>query len=173
MTEFVKILPGQSIFDLAVQHYGNIEAVKYILQLNEDLNLSDTPVALTLIKIDSDYIQDEAIVKYFKSKFIDIVTSTAAVILPPDPDPILALNDIEIKLSIDTYLFDYDELVVDADLVSTILTITSDVDSGVVNVLLNGSAISLPAELNIGDILTATRSIADNVGWIKLSGKYE
>lgn len=33
----VKVQPNQNVFDLAVQHYGNVEAVDEILRLNPDL----------------------------------------------------------------------------------------------------------------------------------------
>ena len=33
----VKVQPNQTVFDLVVQHYGNVEAVDEILRLNPDL----------------------------------------------------------------------------------------------------------------------------------------
>lgn len=33
----VKVQPNQNVFDLAVQHYGNVEAVDEILRLNPEL----------------------------------------------------------------------------------------------------------------------------------------
>ena len=33
----VKVQPNQNVFDLAVQHYGTVEAVDEILRLNPDL----------------------------------------------------------------------------------------------------------------------------------------
>lgn len=45
----VKAQPNQNVFDVAVQHYGNVEAVDEILLLNPDLE--NDPVALRELRI--------------------------------------------------------------------------------------------------------------------------
>ncbi|MDE6493018.1 MAG: hypothetical protein K2O66_01110 [Bacteroidales bacterium] len=45
----VKVQPNQNVFDLAVQHYGNVEAVDEILRLNPDLE--NDAAALRALKI--------------------------------------------------------------------------------------------------------------------------
>lgn len=47
----VKAQPNQNVFDVAVQHYGNVEAVDEILLLNPDLE--NDPVALRELGVDT------------------------------------------------------------------------------------------------------------------------
>mgnify|MGYP001029954325 FL=1 len=47
----VKVQPNQNVFDLAVQHYGNVEAVDEILLLNPEIG--NDPLALKNLGVDT------------------------------------------------------------------------------------------------------------------------
>lgn len=64
----VKVKPGQTIYDLALQEYGSIEGVVIIAQEN-DLDLEEDLVEGSTIRINSNPI-DQSIVNYYKDNGI-------------------------------------------------------------------------------------------------------
>ena len=66
---YVPILPGQSIDDIAVMHYGSSSGIPALLQDNPDkLNLIDTPVQGDLVLIYDEKIIDKDVVNRLKEK---------------------------------------------------------------------------------------------------------
>lgn len=65
---FVKVRQGQSIFDIALQYYGSIEAVQWLITDNNiDLNASlEVGRQLTI----RNEVYNQAVVDYFKNKTI-------------------------------------------------------------------------------------------------------
>ncbi|MGB1294854.1 MAG: hypothetical protein ACPG6V_05190 [Flavobacteriales bacterium] len=67
-----KINPNQTLFDIAIQFYGNIEGVSWLLEDNPEINIGDE---FTEIRIRDEYINKD-IVQYLKQKNINIATKT-------------------------------------------------------------------------------------------------
>ena len=88
MISFKQISPYQSVYDLAIQYYGSVEAVNNIILLNSDLNFEDTPVSPSIIKIDDQYIVNSAIVEYFKKNDIVIATSSEGLVITTPSNPV-------------------------------------------------------------------------------------
>jgi len=62
-----------------------------------------------------------------------------------------------------------DTFVVDASSVGVFLGTTNDGASGTVTITVNGSPISFPQTLVIGDTINASRSITTSIGWYHLN----
>ena len=93
--ESVKILPNQSLFDIAIQEYGSVEAVVAIAQSN-DISVTEILIPGTEIKLPNDAPTNQDILNYYIQH--NIIPATAQ--LPAD---IAALVDIDD----DDYLLDY------------------------------------------------------------------
>lgn len=173
MIKFVEISPYQSIYDLAVQHYGSAEGVGLLLELNPDLNFDETPTVFSIIKIDQDKIINKSIVDYFERNEIVIATSSDDLVVPPAPVAPPNTKPLSIKIFIDENTFDFRTIIVDADMVGEIDTISQDGSSGSITVLKNGSPVSAPITFELGDSIAPSRSIASADGHIIFSGTYE
>jgi len=62
-----------------------------------------------------------------------------------------------------------DTFVVDASSVGVFLGTTNDGGSGTVTITVNGSPISFPQTLAIGDLVNMSRSTTTNIGWAQLN----
>jgi hypothetical protein len=62
-----------------------------------------------------------------------------------------------------------DTFVVDASSVGVFLGTTNDGGSGTVTITVNGSPISFPQTLAIGDLVDMSRSTTTNIGWAQLN----
>jgi hypothetical protein len=62
-----------------------------------------------------------------------------------------------------------DTFVVDASSVGVFLGTTNDGSSGTVTITVNGSPISFPQTLAIGDLVDMSRSTTTNIGWAQLN----
>lgn len=80
----VVVSEGQNIIDLAVQHYGNVEAVFDLIDDNPDtvVNMDYVAKAGDTLQIDEDKIINKDVVKYFTDKNIRINNGQAE----PDGD---------------------------------------------------------------------------------------
>jgi hypothetical protein len=68
----IEALDGQSIFDIALQNYGNAEAVERIIIDNPTLSITGTIAVGTRIKItdDDDSLKNKSVLEYFTKKNI-------------------------------------------------------------------------------------------------------
>jgi hypothetical protein len=62
-----------------------------------------------------------------------------------------------------------DTFVVDSSSVGVFLGTTNDGSSGTVTITVNGSPISFPQTLVIGDLVDMSRSTTTNIGWAQLN----
>ena len=70
--EIIKSHNNQTLFDIAIQYYGHIEGVSWLLEDNPEINIGDE---FTEIRIRDEYINKD-IVQYLKQKNINIATKT-------------------------------------------------------------------------------------------------
>ena len=70
--EIIKSHNNQTLFDIAIQYYGHIEGVSWLLEDNPEINIGDE---FTEIRIRDEYINQD-IVQYLKQKNINIATKT-------------------------------------------------------------------------------------------------
>lgn len=63
-----------------------------------------------------------------------------------------------------------DTFVVDSSSAGVYTGTTNDGSSGTVTITVNGSPISFPQTLAIGDLIDASRSITTSIGWYQLNG---
>lgn len=80
----VRVLHNQSLFDIAIQEYGTIEAA-FDLALANDMNVTDTLIPGQVLKIPVLRVEDRDIAQYFKSR--KIYPSTAL--------PLINESDVE------------------------------------------------------------------------------
>lgn len=62
---------GQSVFDIALEYYGNVKGIRYLVEDNEGLDLSIPLVNNQKLKIREDSIINQPIVNEF-SKFTPV-----------------------------------------------------------------------------------------------------
>lgn len=72
MTEY-EVLPGQSLFDLALQHYGSVEAVEWLLLDNPGRALTDLPAPGTRLLIRPEVMDRR--VKQYLDDFAPLATA--------------------------------------------------------------------------------------------------
>mgnify|MGYP000713537893 CR=1 FL=1 len=70
--EIIKSHNNQTLFDIAIQYYGHIEGVSWLLEDNPEINIGDE---FTEIRIRDEFINKD-IVQYIKQKNINIATKT-------------------------------------------------------------------------------------------------
>ena len=63
-----------------------------------------------------------------------------------------------------------DTFVVDSSSAGVYTSTTNDGSSGTVTITVNGSPISFPQTLAIGDLIDVSRSITTSIGWYQLNG---
>lgn len=89
MTEIktISVQAGQNIWDIAIQEYGNAEAVMLILQANPGLGLTDTLTPGQSLLIWSDATTDNMLetieLEPYKSKLQSLLMAWAALVLKP------------------------------------------------------------------------------------------
>ncbi len=64
------VLNGQSLFDIALQEYGSIEAVFQLADDNGITNITDSLIPGTELIIDENMIIDKNVVNYYKNNAI-------------------------------------------------------------------------------------------------------
>lgn len=70
----IKVLHNQTIFDIAIQYFGTVEATYHIAMLN-DISITDVlPVSLELMLPEKDYGFNE-VVNYYRSNKIAPATA--------------------------------------------------------------------------------------------------
>jgi hypothetical protein len=100
MSKYIKILPGQSIFDLALQHYGAAEGVNALIKDNSFLNFEDTPTPGMMVYIGTPI--SVPTVEYFTRNSINIATASVTSFTLPPSVPAPTYN-ITIHNSDDSY----------------------------------------------------------------------
>lgn len=103
MSKYIKILPGQSIFDLALQHYGAAEGVSALIKDNSFLNFEDTPTPGMMVYIGTPI--SVPTVEYFSRNSINIATASVNTFTLPPSVPAPTYN-ITIHNSDDSYSVD-------------------------------------------------------------------
>jgi hypothetical protein len=75
MTKYI-IKEGQTLLDIAVQKYGSVEGIQYLLEDNASITevTDELKSGDTLIIRDDSYIIDKTVVNYFKEKNISLAT---------------------------------------------------------------------------------------------------
>lgn len=80
----LKVLHNQTLLDIAIQEYGTATGV-FALAVANEMNVTDTPVAGSVLKIPDWDGKDKDVAGYFKSRKIYPATAT----------PLIAEEDIE------------------------------------------------------------------------------
>ena len=78
----VKVLPLQSLLDMAIQHTGAVESV-FAIAVANGLSLTDDLPAGAEIKIPDSMNKDSDVLNYYSAKRLQPAT---AVILPPEEE---------------------------------------------------------------------------------------
>ena len=75
MTNYT-IKEGQTLLDIAIQKYGSIEGIAFLLEDNPGIiEVTDSLISGTMLNIrDDSYIIDQTVVDYLKEKSITLAT---------------------------------------------------------------------------------------------------